>query len=146
MKHVKHKCWLGVASLEHVNSGVENDICQFGHGKMSAVKNISPGDWIVYYSPKDKMESGEIVQAFTAIGQVEEGEIESADNQGDTHYRRPVNYRVSAKHADVRPLLSKLSFVKNPDRWGLAFRLSKREIEQSDFMAITQAMGINPKI
>ena len=146
MKEVKHKCWLGVASLEHVNSAVESRICQFGHGKMSAVKNISPGDWIVYYSPKDKVNGGKTVQAFTAIGKVEQGKIESADNKGDTHYRRSVNYWVAAKHADVRPLLSKLSFVKNLESWGLAFRLSKREIEVSDFMAIAQAMGVTPQI
>lgn len=146
MNELDRKCWLGVASLEHVNSAVEQGICQFSHGKMSAVKNISSGDWIVYYSPKDKMEGGTAVQAFTAIGQVAAGEIEPSKKKDDIHYRRSVNYRASAQYAAVRPLLSKLSFVKNPDRWGLAFRLSKREIKSSDFKIIAEAMGINISI
>lgn len=143
MKESERKCWLGVASLEHVDSAVEKGICQFSHGKMSAVKNISPGDWIVYYSPKDKMAGGATVQAFTAIGQIEEGEIRSSEREVGIHYRRSVNYCASAKHTEVRPLLSKLSFVKNPDRWGLAFRLSKREISPSDFAIVAEAMGID---
>lgn len=143
MNETGTKYWLGVASLEHVAIALKAGICQFAHGKMSAVKTISPGDWIVYYSPKDKMDGGKSVQAFTAIGQVEAGDVKSVETGEDIHYQRPVNYRISAEPAAVRPLLNDLSFVKNPKNWGLAFRLSKREIEPDDFATIAKAMGVS---
>lgn len=114
---------------------------------MSAVKSVSPDDWIVYYSPKEKIDGGRSVQAFTAIGQVagevDSVEVDSIEKGKGTHYRRDVRYLVHAKPAEVRPLLPELSFVKNQKNWGLAFRLSKREISSDDFHKIASAMGID---
>lgn len=46
------KYWVGVASREHVMGAVEGGFCQFCHGKLSAVRRLSPGEWIAYYSPR----------------------------------------------------------------------------------------------
>ena len=41
--------WIGVASRDHVRTGVTGGFCQFGHGKQQPVKRLAPGDLIVYY-------------------------------------------------------------------------------------------------
>jgi hypothetical protein len=62
--------WMGVASAEHARGGRDGGFAQLGHGKHMAVKSLSKGDWIVYYSPREGMGEGETVQAFTTIGRV----------------------------------------------------------------------------
>lgn len=62
--------WVGVASREHVLLGVAGGFCQVCHGKQAPLARMKQGDWILYYSPKTGMNSGEKVQAFTAVGQI----------------------------------------------------------------------------
>src|SRR5260370_18799598 len=71
------------------------------------------GDWIAYYSPRTQMKGGEAVQAFTAIGRVKPGEPYPFDmGNGFVPARRGVNF-YSAHDAPVRPLVNRLSFIKN---------------------------------
>ena len=60
--------WLGVASRDHVKTGVAGGFCQLSHGKSGPLMRIRPGDGIVYYSPRTEMRGGDPVQGFTAIG------------------------------------------------------------------------------
>ncbi len=60
--------WVGVASRDHVLLGVAGGFCQVCHGKQAPLARMKQGDWILYYSPKTGMNSGEKVQAFTAVG------------------------------------------------------------------------------
>ena len=62
--------WVGVASRDHVLLGVAGGFCQVCHGKQAPLARMKRGDWILYYSPKTGMNSGEKVQAFTAVGQI----------------------------------------------------------------------------
>ena len=62
--------WVGVASRDHVLLGVAGGFCQVCHGKQAPLARMKQGDWILYYSPKTGMNSGEKVQAFTAVGQI----------------------------------------------------------------------------
>jgi hypothetical protein len=75
--------WIGVASRDHVIKGVEGGFCQLCHGKSNPLKRLTPNDWIVYYSPCTRMNNGDTVQAFTAIGQVLEGEPYRFDMGGE---------------------------------------------------------------
>lgn len=139
--------YLGVASLDHVREAVEGGFCQFAHGKMAAVTNLAPGDWVVYYSPGETIGGDSNVQAFTAIGEINgtfDRALSRARHGDATHFRRSVKYHPMAEHAAVRPLLHDLSFVTDPQRWGVAFRTSKREISRADFTIIASAMGIPP--
>jgi hypothetical protein len=43
-------------------------------------------------------------------------------------------------------LLERLSFIKNPERWGSAFRLGRLEISRDDFAVIAAAMGVDPVV
>lgn len=70
----QHRYWIGVASQDHVLRGVQGGFCQLCHGKHSPLKRLSPGDWIVSYSPRAAMSTGDLLQSFAAIGQILDGE------------------------------------------------------------------------
>jgi EVE domain len=134
------KYWIGVASRDHVGKGVAGGFCQLCHGKNNPLKRLTPGDWLIYYSPRTAMLKGEPVQAFTAIGQILTGEPYSFDmGQGFRPYRRDVRF-VNAQEAAIRPLLDKLSFIKNQHAWGYQFRFGLFAIPELDFQQIATAM------
>jgi hypothetical protein len=114
--------WIGVASRDHVLKGVEQGFCQLCHGKSNPLNRLSPGDWLIYYSPRSTMDKGEVVQAFTAIGQILAGEPYRFDmGNGFVPYRRNVQF-LSAQAAPIRTMLEELSFIKNKKSWGYVFR------------------------
>ena len=45
------RCWVAVASAEHVRHGREHGFMQVCHGKAAPLRRIHPGDRIVYDSP-----------------------------------------------------------------------------------------------
>ncbi len=134
--------WIGVASRDHVDKGVEGGFCQLCHGKASAMRRVSPGDWIVYYSPKTEMRGGEPVQAFTAIGRIKDGEPYAFDMGGGfVPSRRDVAF-MPCRDAPIRPLVEQLSFIRNKQSWGSVFRFGLVEIGEADFEIIASAMGV----
>lgn len=64
--------WIGVVSASHVFRGAEGGFAQLCHGKAAPLKRMQAGDWLIYYSPRTDMQNGEPLQAFTAIGQVQD--------------------------------------------------------------------------
>src|SRR5436305_14859993 len=68
------KCWIAVASAEHVRAGVTAGIMQVCHGKAQPLRRLHTGDRIAYYSPTETFRGGDRLQAFTAYGRVAEGE------------------------------------------------------------------------
>jgi EVE domain len=132
--------WIGVASSDHVMKGVQEGFCQLCHGKRNPLKRLVTGDWIVYYSPRTIMNGGEIVQAFTAVGQILEGEPYLFDmGNGFIPHRRDVRF-AAAQEAPIRPLIQNLSFIKNKQSWGYVFRFGLFEIPESDFQQISVEM------
>jgi len=138
--------WIGVASREHVRRGVTGGFCQLNHGKAGPMRRLSPGDWIVYYSPRESLNEGEPVQAFTAIGEIAEGEPYVGEMGGGMEAtRRDVRF-LKAKDAPIRPLLDTLSFTRGRASWGYAFRRGSFAIDEADFRVIANAMGVGAKI
>ncbi len=134
--------WIGVASKEHVLKGVQGGFCQLCHGKHNPLKRLSAGDWIAYYSPRIAINGGDIVQSFTAIGEILDGEPYLFDmGNGFVPYRRDVNF-VAAEEILIRLLLDELSFIKNKKSWGYVFRFGLLEIPESDFQRIAEAMKV----
>lgn len=134
------KYFLIIASKDHVLSGVKQEIAQAGHGRKDFISKPSKGDWIVYYSPKDKFEDGKSYQKFTAIGQITDDEPYQTDTQNKFKpYRRNVDYKASLE-AEIRPLIENLSFIKNKKRWGIYLINGFREIPKEDFEVIKHAM------
>jgi hypothetical protein len=138
--------WIGVASRDHVDNGVEGGFCQLCHGKAAAMRKMSPGDWIIYYSPRSEMRGGEPVQAFTAIGRVKEGAPYPFDMGGGfVPTRRDVDF-LPCRAAPIRPLVERLSFIRNKRSWGAAFRFGHLEIPEADFRLIADAMNVGERI
>jgi hypothetical protein len=137
--------WIGVASRDHVMKGVAGGFCQLSHGKAAPVRRLSPGDWLAYYSPREKMDEGAPVQAFTAIGRIKPGEpYEGAMGSGHA-LRRDVAF-LEANEAPIRPLLDQLSFTMGRQSWGYAFRRGSFEVTAVDFRLIAKAMGVGGKL
>eukprot|EP00700_Malawimonas_jakobiformis_P002195 EC723513.1.p1 GENE.EC723513.1~~EC723513.1.p1 ORF type:complete len:131 (+),score=6.70 EC723513.1:138-530(+) len=112
------------------------------HGKEAPLKRTKPGDWIVYYSPSTEMGGGKPCQAFSTLGQISSDEVTQVTMApGFKPFRKEVQY-VDAKLAPIRPLIASLSFIKNKEKWGAAFRYGLFEIPESDFQQIATAMGV----
>ena len=132
--------FIGVASREHVRVGVDGGFAQFSHGKLSPARRLSKGDWLIYYSAKEKYGEPKPCQKFTAIGQIVDSEpVQVEQAPGFKPWRRKVKYR-RAKEVDVQPLIQRLAFVKNKDRWGTTFRFGLLQINESDFGVIVKQM------
>lgn len=137
--------WIGVVSREHVKTGEAGGFCQLCHGKDAPVRRMNSGDWLIYYSPREKIRGGEPVQAFTAIGEIKSGEPYTHDmGNGFMPTRRDVAYRM-ARETPIRAMLDDLSFTVNQQNWGMIFRRGVLEIPKEDFSLIASAMGLKPK-
>lgn len=133
--------WVNTVSRSHVLRGVEGGFTQANHGKPWALRKMTRGDWIVFYSPRTDYPDGDPVQAFTAIGQVTDDEAYQASVSADFQpWRRDVQF-VDAHEAPIRPLLVDLHMITNKQRWGYVFRRGVIEIDQHDLELIRAAMG-----
>jgi hypothetical protein len=134
-------CWLAVASAEHVRRGRSGGFMQVSHGKAVPLKRVKPGDRVVYYSPTVKLAGKDKLQAFTAVGTVQDGEPYVGDmGKGFRPYRRDVDW-AKAEEAPIRPLLDRLEFTAGKPNWGYQLRFGLFAISAADFCLIAQAMG-----
>ncbi len=67
--------WVGSATREHVLAGVAGGFCQLSHGRPEALRRMSRGDWIVYYSGRASWEDKKLCQRFTALGKIAGEEV-----------------------------------------------------------------------
>ncbi|NKX72524.1 EVE domain-containing protein [Rhodobacteraceae bacterium R_SAG1] len=141
-------CWMGVASAEHARAGRDGGFAQLGHGKHEAVKSLKKGDWIVYYSPREKMGDGAAVQAFTTIGRVtSDAPYQVEQKAGFFPHRVDVDYFKGAKTAAIKPLLDELTLTQGRGpNWGIVMRGAKRQLENDDFRTIASAMGVEQEL
>jgi EVE domain len=132
--------FIGVASREHVLIGVSGGFAQFGHGKMAPAKRLATGDWVIYYSSKERISKAGRCQRFTALGRVVDDELMRVEQApGFTPWRRRMEY-LEAREVEIRPLLDHLSFISDKSRWGAVFRFGIIEIPRDDFMRIAKRM------
>lgn len=139
--------WVGVASQDHVARGVAGGFCQLCHGKAAPLKRMSPGDWIAYYSPKVRLDGDELCQQFTAIGEVIGNDVYVFEMAPCfAPFRRDIRF-VESRAAPIRPLVEKLSFIRDPKRWGYVFRFGHFEMSRQDFELIAGHMlGEAPRV
>ena len=132
--------WIGVASRSHVHIGRAGGFVQMNHGKAAGVRRLKAGDGVVMYSPRTDYPDGDVLQAFTAIGRVRGGVAYQVEMfPGFVPWRVDVDF-VEAHDAPIRPLITQLSFIRDPHHWGAAFRFGQVKITAADFAAIAQAM------
>jgi hypothetical protein len=131
--------WIIVASREHVKLGVAGGFAQAGHGKRSGLARMHAGDRLIYYSPKEVYGGDVPLHAFTALGEVADGEIVQVEMSPDFKpFRRKVTY-LRTGTVRIEPLISDLGFIRNKKSWGSAFRFGMLEIRKPDFDRIATA-------
>lgn len=139
--------WLGVVHRDHVRRGVDQGIAQLNHGSRAAIVRLTPGDGLVYYSPKDAYPDGEALRAFTAIGRVADGDPWQAapvtmSGRGDVRpWRRRVEYLDGAREVPIAPLLLELELTRDTPNWGWLMRRGTLEMTAHDFALIAREMG-----
>jgi len=138
---VTRRYWITVAVAAHVRRGLVGGFIQVCHGKQGALSRMRPGDGVVCYSPRDTMESGPALQAFTALGQVLPGEIYQVEMAPLFYpYRRNMTWRSDAGAVSIRPLLPELSITAGRPSWGQVFRYGMVALPEADFRLIERAM------
>lgn len=78
---------------------------------------------------------------FTAIGIVKSGQVYQVDMGDDFHPFRVDVHFFNAKETAIKPLIEKLTFIKNKSHWGAAFRFGHLKVPAPDFKIIAEAMG-----
>ncbi len=132
--------WLGVVSRDHVQRAVALGIAQIGHGKKAGLSRMAPGDGLVYYSPRESLDSQAPVKAFTAIGTVTDDEVWQADEGAFRPWRRRVAYDPTAAEVPVGRLSADLDLTRGAN-WGYQLRRGLIELTHHDFECIATAMG-----
>ncbi len=133
--------WIGVAAAEHVRRGRAAGFMQLCHGKASPLRRLHPADRIVYYSPTETFRGRDKLQAFTALGIVEDGEPYAFDMGGGfCPFRRDVRW-LRTHDAPIEPLLPHLAFARGRRHWGYQLRFGLFAIDDEDLALIAAAMG-----
>ena len=132
--------WINTVSRAHVQNGVAGGFTQADHGKSTRLKRLAKGDGLVFYSPRDEMRAGDVVQRFTAIGEIVDDEPYQVEMTPDFHpWRRRMKFH-EASETPIQPLIERLEFIKNKKSWGFVFRRGLFEIGEADFRRIAEAM------
>ena len=132
------RAWLGVVSAAHVRRGVALGIAQIGHGRKDGLARMQPGDWLVYYSPREEYPEGRPLQAFTAIGAIVDEEVWQADEGAFKPWRRRVRY-ARARETPLASLADTLELTQGR-AWGARLRRGLVELSAADFERIRAAM------
>jgi hypothetical protein len=138
------KYWINTITKEHVLLGVKGGFTQANHGSPRTLKKMSGGDAVVFYSGKVSFDNLEPYQKFTAIGTVVDDTPYQVEMTPSFHpFRRNLSF-ITMQEAEIRPLISKLSFIKDPKHWGFPFMRGLFEIPKEDFEIIARACDVNP--
>jgi hypothetical protein len=131
--------WLGVVSKEHVLKGVAGNFAQVCHGKKGPLSKMKKGDWLIYYSPGDKMGESNL-KAFTAIGKISDDEIfQFKMALNFIPFRRKIDYLGGYLELPLSTIKSRLELCKESS-WGYKLRRGLIELSESDFALIKKAM------
>ncbi len=131
--------WLGVVSAAHVARGVELGIAQIGHGKRAGLARMSPGDWLVYYSPRVELGGSEMCQSFTAVGTVTDGEIWQGDEGCFQPFRRRIGYLAGTSPLHIDTVRCDLELTAGPN-WGYELRRGLIPLSDHDLTVIRAGM------
>ncbi len=137
----RNRHWLAVASAEHVRIGQAHGFTQVNHGKLAPLRRLRAGDGIVTYSPTETFGGKDRLQAFTAIGIVEEGEPWQVDlGEGFAPFRRRVRW-AEATPAPIGPLRDRLTLTTDNPNWGFLLRRGLLPLAAADFQRIADAIS-----
>ena len=140
LKNTQKKYWINVVSKEHTELGVKGGFMQSCHGKKAPLLRINKQDWVLFYSSKEKMNSKEKYQCFTAIGEILDDEVFNYQmSENFCPFRRRVTF-YPCKEVSILPLIKELDFIENKKFWGYPFRYGLLEIKEKDFIFLKNKM------
>lgn len=131
--------WIAVAAAEHVATGIRNGFFACSHGDGRAAARPAMGDRFAYYAPRERLAEGAPVQAFVALGRILDASPSPYVSHGLSLSVRRAAYDLDGV-APVRPLLPRLSFIRDPVHWGMAFRRGLFAVSPEDFAVIETAL------
>jgi hypothetical protein len=138
--------WIAVASAEHVSIGRQEGFMQICHGKAAPLRRMKPEDTVIYYSPTKTFGGKDKLQAFTAIGIVENNAPYQVEQKiGFFPFRRDVRWLLS-NEASIHPLLPQLDFTVGQRSWGFKLRFGLFTISEHDTLLIAAAMRAKIKV
>lgn len=136
------KYWIGVASFEHVQIGIKGGFAQVCHGKIGTLKQMSEGDFLIYYSPTYSFGGKDLCRSFTAIGIInQEAPYTFKMSEDFIPWRRNLTF-LKADCAPIKFLIDDLTFIKDKKKWGFPFKRGSFEISEEDFKRIAKSMGV----
>lgn len=134
--------WIAVVAQDRAERARQGRYAELSHGRAGILELLRPGDGYVTYCPRTTDPKGTAVQAFTTLGRVGTGALyRVTEPDGSAAFRLAVDY-VAAQPAPVKPLLDSLTFIRNRQHWGAAFRFGALRITGADYARIAAAMGV----
>ena len=134
------KYWIVVASRDHVRKGVEEGFCQANHGKEAPLRRMKKGDWVAFYSPKERFGGADKCRRFTAIGRISDDQVYQGQmGQDFSPFRRNVEFLPSSE-VPIEPLILQFSFIRSKKSWGYVFKFGLIQIPRPDFLLIADQM------
>ncbi|SFA41684.1 EVE domain-containing protein [Paracoccus halophilus] len=108
------------------------------HGKLAPLKRLSPGDSLIFYSPKTAYPDGATLKTFTALGTVRDAPPYQWEMRpGMLGYRRDIDW-MKATETAISSLSERLEFTRG--NWGMLARRGLFEISDADARTIRAAM------
>lgn len=127
------KFWVVVTSRDHALDGMKEGIVQINHGKEMPLRQMSPGDYVLFYAGKKIYGQKELSQSFVALAVLTHELIFQIEVSADFKpFRRRAKYQ-KVEETAIRPLISELDFIRNKQKWGFVFRSGIFEISKHDF-------------
>lgn len=132
--------WINTVSLDHVTAAADGGFTQADHGAKTRLRKPARGDGMIFYSPRNALHGGRPVRQFTALATITGTQPYQAHVSEDFH-----PWRLAAKFhhcnpVDAKPLVNHLSFITDPQHWGLPFRRGLFTIPRADFDTIAAHM------
>lgn len=135
------KYWVGTVSKEHVLRGKAGGFCQVCHGKSAPLNRMKKGDWLLYYSPKTRLEGGEKHQAFTAFGQIADDKAYPFRmSENFVPFRRDVDYAEAYRDCPIEIVRSHPEWKK----YAGMLRYGHFEISEDFFRLVQTYMQTAP--
>ncbi|MBE9586787.1 EVE domain-containing protein [Mucilaginibacter sp. JRF] len=132
--------WVVVTSRDHALDGAKAGVVQVNHGKEGPLKRMSAGDKILFYAGKEIYGQKDLCQRFVALAVLADDNIFQYEVSANFKpYRRKAEY-LEGNEAEIRPLINRLEFIENKEKWGYIFRTGLFEIHKHDFDLIESQM------
>lgn len=111
-----------VTSRDHALQGFKEGIVQVNHGKEAPLRRMHAKDRVLFYAGKKVYGKKELSQCFVALAILSDEAIFQHEVSADFKpYRRRAEYQ-TVEETPIRPLINKLEFITNKEKWGYIFR------------------------